>query len=95
MAPPAPTQPARWTPRAQTTASAFIVLTAMRLPASNREIIRYFMTVLLGLQLIVLDFALFGSQALRGLGRRDNGGFPRKHVSSIVYQALQPVRGDV
>src|SRR5437867_3572529 len=48
-APPAATQPARTTPRAQTTALASIVLKAMKLPASNREIVRYFITVLLGL----------------------------------------------
>src|SRR5258708_6427215 len=49
-APPAATQPARYTPRAQTTALASIVLKAMKPPASNREIIICFMTVLLGLK---------------------------------------------
>src|SRR6266853_619005 len=48
-APPAATQPARYTPRAQTTALASIVLKATKPPASNREIVRYFITVLLGL----------------------------------------------
>src|SRR6266566_7231082 len=49
VAPPAATQPARTTPRAQTTALASMVLKAMKLPASNRGIIRCFMTALLGL----------------------------------------------
>src|SRR5277367_1186427 len=48
-APPAATQPARTTPRAQTTALASMVLKVMKLPASNRGIIRCFMTTLLGL----------------------------------------------
>ena|ERR1700687_3338004 len=48
-APPAATQPARYTPRAQTTALASIVLKAMKPPASNREIVRYFITALLWL----------------------------------------------
>jgi hypothetical protein len=37
--PPAATQPARTTPRAQTTAFASIVLKAMTLPASNSSVI--------------------------------------------------------
>src|SRR6267154_3981731 len=49
VAPPAATQPARTTPRAQTTALASMVLKAMKLPASNRGIIRCFMAALLGL----------------------------------------------
>jgi hypothetical protein len=46
-APPA-TQPARTTPAAQTTALASIVLKAVKLPSSNREIIACFIALLLG-----------------------------------------------
>src|ERR1700722_2017946 len=91
-APPAPTHPARTTPRAQTTALASIVLKAMKPPASNREIIRCFMTVSFWLHVIRWSYSI----SRRGRsGRRDNGWFPRKHVSSIVDQALQPVRGHI
>src|ERR1700676_1287800 len=73
-APPAPTHPARTTPRAQTTALASIVLKATKPPASNREIIRCFMTVLLGLhvvRLVVFNFAELGGHPLRRSGGRD------------------------
>jgi hypothetical protein len=57
-APPAPTHPARTTPRAQTTALASIVLKATKPPASNREIIRCFMTVLLWLHVIRWSYSI-------------------------------------
>jgi hypothetical protein len=56
-APRGPAQPARYTPRAQTTALASIVLKAMKPPASNRGIIRCFMTALLGCQPIIRSVA--------------------------------------
>jgi hypothetical protein len=49
-APPA-TQPARYTPAAQTTALASIVLKAVKPPSSNREMITCFIVLLLGLRL--------------------------------------------
>jgi hypothetical protein len=59
-APPAPAQPARYTPRAQTTALASIVFKAMKPPASNSEIIRCFMTVLLEVQSVNRHTASLG-----------------------------------
>jgi hypothetical protein len=50
-APPA-TQPARYTPAAQTTALASTVLKAVKPPNSNREMITCFMAVLLGLRFL-------------------------------------------
>jgi hypothetical protein len=50
-APPrAATQPARYTPAAQTTALASIVLKVMKPPSSNREMITCFVILLLGLR---------------------------------------------
>jgi len=71
------------------------VVKATKLAASNREIIRCFMTVLLGLHVARLVVRYSAVAATRRSGRRDNRRFLRQHVSPVVDQALQPMGCDV